>query len=123
MAKTSVDGHWRGVDLVSRVLRDAGFEVVMLGMAVPEVIAVSAVQENVDLVGLNIGGRVEVAERAVAALRDAGCDAPVMAGGTIAPWARRRLEALGIEVFPPGSPTDEIVAAARRLCADEAEQE
>ncbi|MHB8329234.1 MAG: cobalamin B12-binding domain-containing protein [Acidimicrobiales bacterium] len=116
VAKTSIDGHWRGVDLVSRVLRDAGFEVIMLGMAVSDVIATSAVHEDVDLVGLNIGGRVEVAERTIKALRDAGSDAPIMAGGTIAPWARRRLEELGVEVFPPGSKTDDIVAAARRLC-------
>jgi methylmalonyl-CoA mutase C-terminal domain/subunit len=116
VAKTSLDGHWRGVDLVSRVLRDAGFEVIMLGMATPESIVATALQEDVDLVGLNIGGRVEVAERSIQQLRDAGSDVPVMAGGTIAPWARRRLEERGVEVFPPGSTTMDIVAAARRLC-------
>ena len=115
VAKTSVDGHWRGVDLVSRVLRDAGFEVIMLGMAMPEAIASAAVQENVDLVGLNVGGRVEVALRAIEALRQAGSEAPVIAGGTIAPWARRLLEEQGVEVFPPGSSTADITNAARRL--------
>jgi methylmalonyl-CoA mutase C-terminal domain/subunit len=116
MAKTSLDGHWRGVDLVSRVLRDAGFEVIMLGMATADEIASTAVQEDVELVGLNIGGRVEVAERAIQSLRDAGSGAPVMAGGTIAPWAARRLEAKGVAVFPPGSSTKDIVATARKLC-------
>src|SRR3984957_17466756 len=94
VAKTSLDGHWRGVDLVARVLRDAGFEVIMLGMATPESIAAVALEEDVDLVGLNVGGRVEVAERAVRLLREAGVDVPVMAGGTIAPWGRKRLEAM-----------------------------
>ena len=115
VAKTSLDGHWRGVDLVARVLRDAGFEVVMIGMASPEVIAATALEEDVDLVGLNVGGRVEVAERAVDAIRKGGSQVPIMAGGTIAPWARTRLESLGVEVFPPGSNTKDIVAAARRL--------
>jgi methylmalonyl-CoA mutase, C-terminal domain len=118
IAKTSVDGHWRGVDLVSRVLRDAGFEVIMLGMAMPDAIAAAAVQENVDLVGLNVGGRVEVALRAVDAIRQAGSDVPVMAGGTIAPWARKRLEEEGIAVFPPGSNTADITATALRLCEE-----
>lgn len=116
VAKTSLDGHWRGVDLVSRVLRDVGFEVIVLGMATPEVIAATAIQEDVDLVGLNVGGRVEVAERAITAIRHKGSNVPVIAGGTIAPWARKRLEAVGVEVFPPGSNTRDIVSAALRLC-------
>lgn len=116
IAKTSLDGHWRGVDLVSAVLRDAGFEVVMLGMATADEIANAAVQEDADLVGLNVGGRVEVVERAIRALREKGLDVPIIAGGTIPPSSCRRLEALGVEVFPPGSSTKDIVAAARRLC-------
>jgi methylmalonyl-CoA mutase, C-terminal domain len=123
MAKTSLDGHWRGVDVVSRALRDAGFEVVMLGTATPEVIALTAVQEDVDLVGLNVGGRIEVVERAVAQLRAAGGDMPIMAGGTIAPGAARRLEALGIAVFPPGSNTGDIATTALNLCESQASSE
>lgn len=115
IAKTSLDGHWRGVSVVARALRDAGFEVVLLGMATGEEIARAAVDEDVDLVGLNVGGRVEVAERIVATLRDEGLDVPVVAGGTIAPYAVRRLEALGVACFPPGSPLEGVVAAARRL--------
>lgn len=123
IAKTALDGHWRGVDLVSRVLRDAGFEVVMLGMAMPEVIASAAVQEGVDLVGLNVGGRVEVVERAIALLRDQGGEMPIMAGGTIAPWAARRLESLGVAVFPPGSSTKDIANTALKLCQLQASPE
>lgn len=117
LAKTSFDGHWRGVMVVARALRDAGFEVVFLGQANSEEIAAAAQQESVDLVGLNIGGRIEVAERVVDALRQQQDGLPILAGGTIAPWAARRLAERGVEVFPPGSALEEIVAAARRLTA------
>jgi methylmalonyl-CoA mutase, C-terminal domain len=111
MAKTSLDGHWRGVAVVSRALRDAGFEVVMLGAASAD----AALQEDVDIVGLNVGGRVEVVERILDRLAGAAPDIPVMAGGTIAPWARKRLEARGVAVFPPGSSLQAVVDEARRL--------
>jgi methylmalonyl-CoA mutase, C-terminal domain len=115
MAKTSLDGHWRGVAVVSRALRDAGFEVVMLGAASADEIVEAALQEDVDIVGLNVGGRVEVVERILDRLAGAAPDIPVMAGGTIAPWARKRLEARGVAVFPPGSSLQAVVDEARRL--------
>jgi methylmalonyl-CoA mutase C-terminal domain/subunit len=115
VAKTSLDGHWRGVTVVGRALRDAGFEVVLLGMVTAAEITRAAIDEDVDLVGLNIGGRVQVAERIVESLRSGGYEGPVIAGGTIPPYAARRLNAVGVECFPPGSPLADIVAAARRL--------
>ncbi len=115
LAKTSLDGHWRGVSVVARTLRDAGFEVVLLGMVRGEELARAAIDEDADLVGLNVGGRVEVAERMVATLRSTGYDGPVFAGGTLPPAAVRRLEALGVECYPPGSSLAAIEAAARRL--------
>lgn len=115
LAKTGLDGHWRGPSVVAKALRDGGFEVIMIGMTTVEEIVQAALDEDVDLVGLSIGGHVEVAERAIAALREAGVDQPVFAGGVIPPWARKRLEALGVEVYPPGSQLPDIVAAARRL--------
>lgn len=117
MAKTSLDGHWRGVLAVSRALMDGGFEVVALGMATAEEIATAAVQEDVDVVGLHMGGRVEVVERVVAAVREARPDLPVIAGGTIPPWAVRRLEDQGIRCFPPGSALHDIVETVRALTA------
>jgi methylmalonyl-CoA mutase C-terminal domain/subunit len=116
MAKTSLDGHWRGITIVETALREAGFEVIALGMAKTEEIVRAAVDEQVDLVGLNLGGRSEIVERIVAKLRFEGSAAPVMVGGVITPQARRRLESAGIEVFPPGSSLEEIVKSARRLC-------
>ena len=117
VAKTGLDGHWRGVLVVVTTLRNAGFEVVMLGMANADEIVASAVQEDIDIVGLNVGGRIEVVERIIDRLRSEGVDAPVMAGGTIAPQWQERLRALGVELFPPGSALEDIVATARRLAS------
>ncbi len=115
LAKTSLDGHWRGVMVVARTLRDAGFEVISVGMCTADEIAAAARDEDVDLVGLNIGGRVEVVERVLDRLRDVAGDLPVFVGGTVPPWAAKRLTERGVEVFPPGSSRDDIVAAARAL--------
>lgn len=115
IAKTGLDGHWRGASLVCRALRDAGFEVIMLGMARAEEIVRAAVDEDVDLLGLSVGGHVNVAERIVHAMRAERPTLPIFAGGVLPPWACRQLGALGVEVYPPGSQLPDIVAAARRL--------
>jgi methylmalonyl-CoA mutase C-terminal domain/subunit len=67
MAKTGLDGHWRGPTIVATALRDAGFEVIMIGMARSDEVLQAAIDEDVDLVGLNIGGHIDVALRAVRA--------------------------------------------------------
>src|SRR5210317_170964 len=115
MAKTGLDGHWRGPTIVARALRDAGFEVIMIGMANTDDIVRAAVDEDVDLVGLNIGGHINVALRAVNSVREARPEVPIFAGGTVPPHAKKQLEALDVEVFPPGSQLVDIVAAADRL--------
>lgn len=115
VAKTSLDGHWRGVSVVARALRDAGFEVILLGMVRDGEIARAAIDEDADLVGLNIGGRIQVAERIIQTLRTEGYEGPVFAGGTIPPYAVKKLGAMGVECFPPGSSLDAIVEAAKRL--------
>jgi len=119
VAKTSLDGHWRGVSVVARALRDAGFEVILLGMVTADEIAQAAIDEDADLIGLNVGGRIEVAERIVKTLRAEGFEGPIFAGGTIPPYAIRRLSELGVECYPPGSSLQSIVKAATRLTAAE----
>ena len=115
MAKTGLDGHWRGPTIVARALRDAGFEVIMIGMAKTDDIVRSAIDEDVDLVGLNVGGHIGVAIRAIENVQKARPDLPIFAGGTIPPYAAKQLEALGVEVYPPGSQLTDIVDAAERL--------
>jgi methylmalonyl-CoA mutase C-terminal domain/subunit len=115
LVKTALDGHWRGLSVVARALRDGGFHVIMGGMLTGPEIVRTAIDEDVDLVGLNVGGHVQVVERVVAELRAARPDLPVFAGGAIPPASCKRLAALGVETYPPGSALEEIVAAARRL--------
>lgn len=115
VAKTSLDGHWRGVSVVARALRDSGFEVILLGMVQGSEISQAAIEEDADLVGLNIGGRIQVAERIIETLRADGYKGPIFAGGTIPPFAVRKMEAMGVECFPPGSSLADIVDAAYRL--------
>ena len=115
LAKTGLDGHWRGVSVVAAALRDAGFEVIIAGMVRGEEVAQAAVDEGVDLVGLSVGGHVKVVEEIVASLRAVRPELPIFAGGVVPPWAKRRLEANGVPVYPPGSGLPEIVAAARQL--------
>ena len=117
LAKTALDGHWRGISVVARALRDGGFQVILGGMSTGTEIVRAAIDEDVDLVGLTVGGHVEVAERIIGELRAARSDLPIFAGGILAPWAAKRLRALGVEVFPPGSQLDDIVGCARRLTA------
>ncbi|MFT7288872.1 MAG: methylmalonyl-CoA mutase C-terminal domain/subunit [Halieaceae bacterium] len=115
MAKTGLDGHWRGPTIVATALRDAGFEVIMIGMARSDEVLQAAIDEDVDLVGLNIGGHIDVALRAVEQIQTNCEGMPLFAGGVVPPHAKRRLEALGVEVYPPGSQLRDIVDAARRL--------
>lgn len=121
IAKTSLDGHWRGVMVVSRAFRDAGFEVVLGGMLNASDIAQMAIDEDVDVIGLNVGGRIEVVHRILDQLTAAGIgDVPVIAGGTIPPQAIPELVARSVSVHPPGSSLDEIVEAARSELSDRA---
>lgn len=116
VAKSSLDGHWRGVAVVARALREAGFEVILGGMLRPSEMASVAAAEDVDLVGINVGGRVEVVERALDEMEAAGLgDVPVFVGGTVPPQAISRLTDRGVGVFPPGSSLASIIEEARRL--------
>jgi methylmalonyl-CoA mutase C-terminal domain/subunit len=118
MAKTSLDGHWRGINVVSRALRDGGFEVILAGMITADAIARVAVDEDIDLIGLHVGGRVEVVERILDTLAAAEVTVPVIAGGTIPHYAVERLEQRGVSCFPPGSELEAIVVRARELTAE-----
>jgi len=118
LAKTSLDGHWRGLSVVARALRDGGFHVIMGGMLTGQEIVRAAVDEDVDLVGLNVGGHVEVVVRVIGELRAARPNLPIFAGGVLPPSSCRRLGELGVETYPPGSSLEDIVEAARRLTVD-----
>ncbi len=119
MAKVGLDGHDRGVKVVARALRDAGFEVIYTGLhRLPEEVAEAAVQEDVDAIGVSIlsGAHMTLVPPLLDALkaRDAA-DIKVLVGGVIPPADRQRLHDLGTAaVFDQDAGTDEIVAWIRR---------
>ena len=118
VTKVGLDGHDRGVKVVARMLRDAGFEVVYGGLRqTPETIAETALQEDVDVVGLSLhsGGHLTLAPAVIAALAARDLDIPVVVGGIIPARDRDRLVELGVaEVLTPGASEKEVVAAVTR---------
>ncbi len=114
IAKPGLDGHDRGVKVVARGLRDAGMEVIYLGLRLtPEQIAEAAIQEDVDVVGLDClsGAHMALFPKTVELLREkGGKDMLVVAGGIIPQKDIAALKEAGIaEIFGPGTPIDDIV--------------
>ena len=115
LAKLGLDGHDRGVKIVARSLRDAGMEVVYLGMRVtPDQVAQAALQEGVDVVGISIlsGAHMRLIPRLTQALQDRGIldDVLLVVGGTIPEEDVDPLRALGVDgVFPVGTFTGAMI--------------
>ena len=126
LAKLGLDGHDRGVKVIARALRDAGMEVVYLGMRVTaEQVAAAAAQEDVDVVGISIlsGAHLRLMPRLVSALAaqgigggagddgdGAGGGVLLLVGGTIPDGDVPALRAMGVDgVFPVGSFTGQMV--------------
>ena len=126
VGKPGLDGHDRGAKLVARSLRDAGFEVIYLGIRQrPETIAAVAVQEDVRVVGLSIlsGAHVPLTKKTAEALRAAGAeDVLLVVGGTIPKRDVPRLEEAGAAaVFPTGTPIEDLVTRLALLASEKLE--
>jgi methylmalonyl-CoA mutase C-terminal domain/subunit len=118
IAKPGLDGHDRGAKVVARALRDAGLEVVYTGIRqTPEMVAETALQEDVDMVGLSIlsGAHMELFPRVVEEMKKRGLDDVVLlAGGIIPQEDIPALQKLGFRaIFGPGASTDDVVAWVR----------
>ena len=122
VAKVGLDGHDRGVKVVARILRDAGMEVVYTGLfQTPETVAVAAIQEDVDVVGLSMlsGAHLTLAPLVVTALRERGSSIPVVVGGIVPPSDVEALRAAGVaDVFGPGASAESIVSAVAALATE-----
>ena len=109
LAKLGLDGHDRGVKVIARAMRDAGMEVVYMGMRVtPDQVAQTALQEDVDVVGISIlsGAHMRLVPRLTKALQDRSIseDVLLMVGGTIPEDDVKSLKSMGVRgVFPVGS--------------------
>ena len=118
IAKPGLDGHDRGAKVVARALRDAGMEVVYLGLRLtPEEIAEAAIQEDVDVVGLSClsGAHMALFPRTVELVRAKGGSGVVVVGGGIIPQRDiPKLKDAGIAgVFGPGTPLEQIITLIR----------
>ena len=114
VAKPGLDGHDRGARILARCFRDAGFEVVYTGChQTPEQIAASAIQEDVDVVGLSClsGAHRALFPKVVELLREKGADDIAVIGGGIIPEQDFSiLYESGIKaIFTPGASLDSIV--------------
>lgn len=120
LAKLGLDGHDRGVKVIARALRDAGMEVVYLGMRVTaDQVAAAAAQEDVDVVGISVlsGAHMRLMPRMVDALErhglrgdQTGENVVLLVGGTIPDGDVEPLREMGVDgVFPVGTFTGEMV--------------
>jgi methylmalonyl-CoA mutase, C-terminal domain len=125
MAKVGLDGHDRGVKVVARALRDAGFEVIYTGLRqTPEMVVDAAIQEDAQVIGLSLhsGAHMTLIPAVVDELKKKGAeDIMVFGGGIIPEEDITELKRLGVaEIFPPGSPLQEIVDFLREKFPEEA---
>jgi methylmalonyl-CoA mutase C-terminal domain/subunit len=125
-ARPSLDGHWRGLAVVSAALRDAGMEVIYGGTALnADEITSAALQEDVDVIGLSMYGRFGIAYKVAQQLLEIQGNRPLLlVGGTVPPTEVESLKAAGVdEVFSAGSSLDSIVKYIFARCAERAKNE
>ncbi|MBU4226689.1 cobalamin B12-binding domain-containing protein [bacterium] len=114
IAKPGLDGHDRGAKVVARALRDAGMEVIYTGLRqTPEQIVETAIQEDVDVIGLSIlsGAHTHLFPKVMELLKENNIkDIIVMGGGVIPEEDIPELKKVGIaEIFTPGTDTRDII--------------
>ena len=124
MAKVGLDGHDRGVKVVARILRDAGYEVIYTGLfQTPDTVAAAAVDEDVDAIGLSMlsGAHMTLAPAVVEKVRARGADIPVVVGGIVPEADVAALRAAGVAgVLTPGASSEQVVAVVRAAIAERA---
>ena len=118
LAKVGLDGHDRGIKVVARALRDAGFEVIYIGLRqTPAMVVEAAVQEDARLIGVSLhsGAHMTLLPALMEELRSKGAeDIMVFGGGIIPAEDITELKKLGVaELFTPGTPLADIISWVR----------
>lgn len=114
IGKPGLDGHDRGAKIIARALRDAGYEVIYSGLhQTPEMIVNTAIQEDVDAIGLSIlsGAHNFLFPAIIKLLKEKGVgDIKVFGGGIIPEDEIKDLKKKGVaEIFLPGADTRDII--------------
>ena len=114
MAKPGLDGHDRGIKVLASAYRDAGMEVVYLGLRqTPEMIVASALQEDVDVIALSSlnNAHMTIFPNVLKIMKEKGLDDVLLIGGGIIPKKdMEELESLGMgKLFGPGTPVEETL--------------
>jgi len=121
LAKLGLDGHDRGLKVVARILRDAGMEVIYLGLRqTTDSIVAAAEQEDADAIGLSMhnAGHMTLAPAMVKALHEAQLYTPVVVGGIVPEEDVQPLLDAGVAaVLGPGASAEQVAQTIRDAVA------
>ena len=114
MAKPGLDGHDRGIKILARAYRDAGMEVIYLGLRqTPEMIVSAALQEDADIIALSVlsGAHMTIFSKVKKLMNNEGLTNVLLTGGGIIPKEdMKALDDLGVgKLFGPGTPVDTTI--------------
>ena len=120
LSKLGLDVHSRGVITVAKEFRDAGMEVIYIGNALPEEIISTAIQEDVDVVGVSSlgGAHITLGIPLIEKAKQGGLKNKIvfLMGGVFPPSDTVKLKEIGFDgIFTPGATKDEIVSSTKRL--------
>jgi len=112
MAKPGLDGHDRGIKILAKAFRDAGMEVIYLGLRQsPSMIVNAAIQEDADVIALSVlsGAHMTIFTKVIELLKEEGVDDILVTGGGIIPEDDiTKLEEIGVgKLFTPGTSIEE----------------
>ena len=114
MAKPGLDGHDRGIKILARAYRDAGMEVIYLGLRqTPEMVVNAAVEEDADVIALSIlsGAHMTIFRKVLEIMNNSGlCNVLLTGGGIISEADMKELSKEGVgQLFGPGTPVNETI--------------
>ena len=123
MAKPGLDGHDRGIKILARAYRDAGMEVIYLGLRqTPEMIVNAALEEDVDIIALSIlsGAHMTIFKKVLELMHNAGLNNVLLTGGGIIPKEDMdNLAKIGVgKLFGPGTPVNETLEYIKEWVRD-----
>ncbi len=120
LAKLGLDIHNRGVLTVAKNLRDAGMEIIYIGNSTPEQIIISALQEDVDVVGVSSlgGAHLSLGTKLISLAEKEGIkDGKIyLIGGAVPEDDMEKLDIAGFDaIFTSGATKDEIISKIKNL--------